>query len=78
MGPEDESVEKAEERYMFVVQHRHEAAERARKEEWDSWELRVYEARTALTKARDTAEANALLKRALELLLPQSERVNGL
>ena len=78
MGPEEESVDKAEERYLFTLQDRQRAAELAKQTEWERWEQRVLDAREALIKARNRAEAEALLKRAHELLHPKTERVNGL
>lgn len=55
MGPREETVTEAEYKYLRVLDSRREAAERARKAEWDRWDRTVIEARADVVAARNRA-----------------------
>jgi hypothetical protein len=78
MGPEEETVDEARQRYLAALRYRQEASDQAQQAEWARQTPDVIRAREAYDAATRRQHAAVLLRQAFELTHPKTENINGL
>ena len=63
MGPEEETVEEARQRYLAALRHRQEASDQARRAEWNRQTKDVESARKAYREAQLREDRETTLSR---------------